>query len=159
MPFPAIINRSNPNGFSLIEVLIGLSLATFCLLAMGQLFYSSTVCTTLSRSKGSAILAARNKLEILSDLYSRNPLHADLTPGHHGPEEVSVINPRDNSILDHFRLTWIVGGVADPRPLKKTIAREVQVSVVPIHANGTLLRSPYFSGSIHLSTNLCPQVQ
>jgi len=159
MKHPTIELRNRDKGFSLVEVLFGLSLAAFGMLAMGQLFFSTASSLNLARSKETAVLAARNKLEYLSDLYFQNSLHADLAPGSHGPEEVPVINPIDDSVLDLFRITWSIGSIVDPRPDNAPVAIEVKVAAKPIRNDGTEINSPYFNRTVQLTAILGPQIQ
>jgi Tfp pilus assembly protein PilV len=117
--------------------MIALVILTFGILAAGQLMYLAMGSNSLSRSKGSAMTVAQDRLESLADLYRRNPADADLTTGAHGPEQVSVTNPNDASIVNRFNVTWNVSAVADPRAGKVLQARQVQVTVTPIQSTGT----------------------
>jgi prepilin-type N-terminal cleavage/methylation domain-containing protein len=145
-----------PEGFSLIEVLIALAAAAIGLLAAGQLMYSAASAGSLARSKGAAVLAARNTIADLSELYSRDPSHEDLVAGDHGPREISVTNPIDNTVLNHFRITWSTAAVADPRPGKNFRALSVRVTVTPIQLDGTPGYSPQFNRILTFETIFSP---
>ena len=77
------------SGFSLIEMMIAMAILTFGLLAVGPLLYIVTSSASLARSKDTAAVAAQDTLEILSDLYARNPSAEEFLPGIHGPQQVS----------------------------------------------------------------------
>ena len=129
------------DGFSLIETMVAMVLLTFGLLAAGQLMYVASASNSLSRSKGSAMTVAQDRLEFLADLYRRAPANPDLTNGDHGPQQVSVTNPNDSSIVNRFNVTWNVSTVADPRAGKVLQARQVLVTVTPIGTTGTTANS------------------
>jgi prepilin-type N-terminal cleavage/methylation domain-containing protein len=146
----------SPQGFSLIETLIALMAAAIGLLAAGQLIYSAACAGFLARSKGVAVLAARNTIADLSELYSRNPSHEDLAAGDHGPREISITNPLDETILNHFRITWSTAAVADPRPGKSIRALSVRVTVTPVRPDGTSGYSPQFNRILTFETIFSP---
>jgi Tfp pilus assembly protein PilV len=130
------------NGFSLAELLIATLILTFGLLAAAQFIYSAVCSASLARSKGSIAVVAQDKLEFLADLYARNPGAAELTNGNHGPDLVPVVNPLTGAVLNRFSVTWQVSMVADPRPGKSLVARQVVVIVKPINAaNGANYRA------------------
>lgn len=153
------VAHNKPYGFSLVEILIGLSLAASGLLVIGQVFVTATRTANLARSKEHAALVARDKLEYLSDLYFRDSINPDLIPGDHGPEDVPVRNPNDGTIMDLFRITWSVGNVADPRPGKVPAALKITVTAIPILNNGTPIDSPYFNSTTVLSNIVGPIIQ
>src|SRR2546422_1658222 len=103
---PRIVFRhgGDSGGFTLIETMIALLILTFGILAAGQLMYVAMGSNSLSRSKGSAMTVAQDRLESLADLYRRDPADANLTTGDHGPEQVSVTNPNDASIVNRFNV-------------------------------------------------------
>jgi prepilin-type N-terminal cleavage/methylation domain-containing protein len=123
------------HGFTLIETLIALVIMAFGLLAAGQLIYIAEASASLSRSKGSAAVVAQDKVEYLSELYSRDPSTADLTDGNHGPEQVQIISPATNHILNRYSVSWIVTTVPDPRAGKVLKAKMVVVTVTPVDSN------------------------
>ena len=127
----------NSGGFTLIETMIALLILTFGILAAGQLMYVAMGSNSLSRSKGSAMTVAHDRLEALADLYRRDPGNASLTTGDHGPEQVSLTNPNDSSIVNRFNVDWNVSAVPDPRAGKVLQARQVRVTVTPIQNTGT----------------------
>ncbi len=123
-------------GFSLIEIMIAVIVSTLGLLAAGQLIYVAASSGSLSRSKGTAAVVAQNKLECLADLYHRNKSDIDLALGSHGPEQTQVINPATGAVLNRYHISWIVSDVSDPRPGKVLDARQIRVTVTPIHSGG-----------------------
>ena len=123
-------------GFTLIEIMIALTLLAFGLLATGQLLFVAAGSGSLARSKSTAGIAAQNMLESLGAAYRQNPLASDLTVGTHGPVRTQVANPTDGSTLNLFAVSWTVNGVPDPRPGKVMKAREVRVTVIPIKDDG-----------------------
>jgi len=127
----------NSGGFTLIETMVALLILTFGILAAGQLMYLAMGSNSLSRSKGTAMTVANDRLESLADLYRRDPSDASLTTGDHGPEQISVTNPNDSSIINRFNVTWNVSAVPDPRAGKVLQARQVRVTVTPIQSTGT----------------------
>ena len=136
MPHWSSENRNAQQGFTLLEALIAILILTFGLLAAGQLIYLAAGAASLARSKGSAAIAAQDKLEFLADLNRRNPGSADLTDGMHGPERVQVHNRAAPCILNQYDVTWTVSPVADPRPGKDSGARQVAVTVAPVDSGG-----------------------
>jgi hypothetical protein len=44
----------------------------------------------------------------LADLYRRDPAHADIVVGSHGPTQVQVTNPVDNTIVNRYNVAWTV---------------------------------------------------
>lgn len=147
-----LLNRHNERGFSLIEVLMATALATVGLLAACQLIYLAMSASSLARSKETAVISAMNKLESLSDEYSKNPSLRNVLPGKHGPEEIRVINPDDGSELNRFQMVWIVETVQDPRPEKILDARRVRVTVTPVLAGGTVNYRPPFNKILNVTT-------
>lgn len=119
-------------GFSLVEALMAICIMCFGLLSVGQLLLATIGGPVLARSKGSATLVAHDKLEFLAEAYRQNPDGPDLTLGDHGPEQVSVSNPSDGTVMNRFRVTWTVSDVPDPRAGKVLKAKRVRVMVVPI---------------------------
>jgi prepilin-type N-terminal cleavage/methylation domain-containing protein len=111
-------------GFTLMETLVALVILTFGLLAAGQMMFVAMGSNSLSRSKGSAVTVAQDRLEFLADLYRQNPANADLTLGTHtflassgqtGPVPVEIKNPNDNTTVNRFSVVWSVCLVPDSR--------------------------------------------
>jgi prepilin-type N-terminal cleavage/methylation domain-containing protein len=123
-------------GFTLVEMLIAMTIMTLGLLAAGQMMYSAMASASLARSKGSAAIVAQDKLEFLADLYRQNSAAGDLTAGNHGPEQVALRNPINNRMLNRFNVTWTVATVPDPRGVVLK-ARQVTVTVTPIRTDST----------------------
>ncbi len=123
-------------GFTLIEIMIALTLLAFGLLAAGQLLFVAAGSGSLARSKSTAGIAAQNMLESLGATYRQNQAAPDLTIGTHGPVQTQVANPTDASTLNGFAVSWAVNGVPDPRPGKVMKAREVRVTVTPVNDDG-----------------------
>jgi len=142
----------NPEGFSLIEIMIALVILTFGLLATAQLIYISVGSGSLARSKQTASIAAQQRMEYLSDLYRLNPDAEDLAPGSHGPQEDIVENPVDGKILNRYRVSWSSAGVADPRPGKAPRARLVSATIVPIRPDGSVNLKPALNKTLTFST-------
>jgi len=130
-------------GFSLIEALIALIVLTFGLLAAGRLIVTAASSASLARSQASAATAAQDKIHALAELYRRDPGCPELTPGDHGPEQLQVVAPASNTVLNRFRVSWSVAAVPDPRPGKSPRAKQVTVTVVPAGDHGEPhLRAP-----------------
>lgn len=121
-------------GFTLVEALIAVFVLAFGLLAAGQMIFVAASSSALARCKGNAALLAQGKLEILADLYSRDPNLMDLENGEHGPEQAEVTNPLGDSVLNRFNVSWTVSEVPDPRAGVELKAKQVTVSVTPIDA-------------------------
>ena len=124
--------RCGTEGFTLVEMLVALCILTFGLLAAAQPIYVALASTTLARSKGGATVAAQNQLELLADLYRRDPNATDLSVGSHGPVQVQVVNPVNSSVLNRYNVAWAVATVPDPRAGRNLNARQVTVTVTPI---------------------------
>lgn len=150
---------SSRRGFALLEVLIAASLAGFGMLAIGQLLFSSAASISLARSRESAVLAARNKLEYLCGVYLQDSAHPDLAPGKHGPEDISFLDPNDGSVLDRFRITWSVEQVQDSRPRWKTAALRLTVAAAPVRNDGSLMNRPYAGRPVFLPAFLGPRIR
>jgi prepilin-type N-terminal cleavage/methylation domain-containing protein len=123
-------------GFTLIESSIAILILASGLLVAGQMIYVALSCASLARSKGTAALVAQNRVELLSDLYARNRNAAELTPGDHGPEPVSIPNPLTGADLNRYFVTWTVTPVPDPRPGKNINARQVLITATPVTTGG-----------------------
>ena len=123
-------------GFTLVEMVIALSILTFGLLAAGQMLYLSLSSSSLARSKGAAAIAVQDKLECLAEMYGQNSAASDLTEGGHGPVQVQVLNPVDGTILNCFKVTWVVNTIPDPRHDKVPSGLRVTVTAVPATAGG-----------------------
>ena len=147
-----LLSRRAPNpdraeaGFTLMETLVALVILTFGLLAAGQMMYLAMGSNSLSRSKGSAITVAQDRLEFLADRYRQSQGDPDLTVGTHtflvatgetAPVPVEVKNPNDNTTLNRFTVTWTVSQVSDPRAGRVLAARQVLVTVTPAQTTGT----------------------
>jgi len=144
------------NGFSLVETMIALAILTFGLLATSPLIYMAVKSSSLARSQSTAGIAAQNKLEILAEVYRRNPSAEDLTLGSHGPEQIQVVNPNDGSILNRFGIHWVISQVPDPRSGRILDARLVRVTVAPIRLDGTGNSRPGFNKILNISTIFSP---
>jgi prepilin-type N-terminal cleavage/methylation domain-containing protein len=144
--------KARSNGFSLIETMMALVILTFGLLAAGPLLYTAAVSNSLSRSKSTAAIAAQNKLECLADLYRRDPSATELTLGSHGPEQVEIMNPIDETMLNQYDVDWVVSPVPDPRPGKTIKARIVRMKVTPIHLQGAENIRPPLNKILNVST-------
>jgi hypothetical protein len=125
-------------GFGLIEILMALLIMTFGLLAVSELIYLTAGAGSLARSKGTAAIAAQNKLEFLSDLYKRDPDSAELSAGAHGPEQTESLNPITGVALNRFEVTWSISNVPDPRPGKALHAKLVSIRVTPVRSGGAV---------------------
>ncbi len=147
------------NGFSLIEMMIALAILTFGLLAASPMIYSAIRSNSLARSQSTAAVAAQNKLEILADVYLRNPSSEDFLPGIYGPEQIEVVNPNDGSILNRYDIHWTVSHVPDPRPGRTLKARLVRVTVTPILSDGTENSRPGFNKILNISTIFSPEMR
>lgn len=150
--------RNREQGFSLVEVIIALIVATFGLLAAGQLMFIAMSSASLARSKTTAALAAGNRMESLSDLYARDQSDVNLSTGSHGPQEFKVSNPNNGSVLNHYHITWTTDTVRDPRQGKIIDARKVRITVTPIRPGGDRNYHPPLNKIISLSTILSPRM-
>lgn len=138
--------------------MIAMLILTFGLLAVGQLIGSSISGTTLARSKGSASMVAQDKIDFLADAYRQNPDGLDLTIGAHGPEQVEVLNPRDdNTAMNRYNVEWVVSSVADPRPGKVIKAKQVRVTVTPIGSGTEVNMQNSLNKVINISALFTPR--
>lgn len=152
------IQRNSERGFSLVEVMIALIVATFGLLAAGQLLFIAMSSASLARSKATAALAAGSMMESLSDLYTRDQSNVHLVAGSHGPQEIKFSNPNDGSVLNRYSITWTTGNVPDPRPGKIPEARHVLVTVTPIRSGGEVNYRPPLNKILSVSTIFSPRI-
>ena len=144
------------DGFSLIETMIALAILVFGLLAANPILYRAMRADSLARSQSTAAVAAQDKLEILADLYRRNPSAADLTAGSHGPDRIRILNPNNGAILNRYEVNWAVGTVPDPRPGMIPDAKLVRVTITPIRPDGTGNSRPGFNKILTISTIFSP---
>jgi len=149
---------SKEQGFTLIEIMIALTLLAFGLLATGQLLYVAASSSSLARSKSTAGIAAQNMLEFLGDAYRQNPSATDLSLGAHGPVQTMVANPTDESILNRFDVSWTVNSVPDPRPGKIIKAREVRITVAPVRDGGADNSRIGLNKILNVTTILSPKL-
>lgn len=143
-------------GFSLVEALVALMILALGLLAAGPMIYVALSSASLSRSKGAAAMTAQSKLQYLSDQYRRNPLGPDLSDGEHGGEQVKIVNPIDNSILNFYAVSWNVSPVSDPRPGKTLRAKYIAVTARPIQTTGADNNQPGLNKIVSLAAILSP---
>ena len=131
---PLECRSSGSEGFSLVESLIAILILALGLMFVGPMIFDAITSTTLARSKDTGALAATNQLETLERLYRANPNDANLTLGTHGPVQVEIVNPNDNSKLNRYSVSWTVASVPDPRAGKTLRAVQVRATVTPIGA-------------------------
>ncbi|MDI9613293.1 MAG: hypothetical protein QM330_09610 [Acidobacteriota bacterium] len=121
-------------GFGLVEALIAVFILALGMMFVGPMIADAVQNTSLSRSKDTASLAAANQMEALNRLYRANPGDANLSIGNHGPVQVEIVNPSDNSKLNRYNVSWTVAEVLDPRPGKTLSAVQVTTTATPIGA-------------------------
>lgn len=121
------------DGFSLVEMMVAICILTVGLLSAAQLLAMTMRMDALARAKSAAALTAQNELERLTDLYRRNPAAEELTIGTHQAEEIIEIrNPITQNVLNRYKITWLVGGLPDPRPGIDPPSRIINVRAIPI---------------------------
>jgi Tfp pilus assembly protein PilV len=132
-------NKAMPNpghagseGFGLVESMMAVLILALGFMYVGPMMFNAVESTTLARSQSTAGLAATQRLEILALKYRANASDADLTAGDHGPVQVEIVNPSDNSKMNRYNVAWTVGSVPDPRAGKVLKAVRVTVTVTPI---------------------------
>ncbi len=150
-------NNRSEGGFTLVEMLISLIILTFGLLAAGQLMAVAMGSASLARSKGSAAVVARDRLEALADLYRQDSSAVDLALGNHGPVQVQVMNTVDNNVMNRYDVAWNVSVVPDARG-KVLSARIVRVTVTPITAAGGVNSRTSLNKIVSMSAIFSPRV-
>ena len=121
------------DGFSLVELLVAVFILTIGLMSAAQFLVMTAGLDMLARSKSAAALAAQNELERLADLYRRNPAAEELTIGTHQAQELTEIrNPATQNVLSRYKITWLVGGIPDPRPGMEPQGRVISVRATPM---------------------------
>ena len=150
-------NNRSEGGFTLVEMLISLIILTFGLLAAGQLMAVAMGSASLARSKGSAAVVARDRLEALADLYRQDSSAVDLALGNHGPVQVQVMNTVDNNVMNRYNVAWNVSVVPDARG-KVLSARIVRVTVTPINAAGGVNSRTSLNKIVSMSAIFSPRV-
>ena len=147
-PDAEVERRETDKGFSLIEVLVAVFILTLGLLSAAQLLTMALGLDALARSKNTAMLAAQNELERLADLYRRNPAAEELTIGTHQAEELTEIrNPLNQTVLNRYKITWLVSGIPDPRQ-----GVDPQGRIISIRATPMLTESMENTGSLKNKT-------
>jgi prepilin-type N-terminal cleavage/methylation domain-containing protein len=142
----------NMQGFSLIEMMIAISIIAFGLLAASQLLYIAAGSNSLARSKSTAGLAAHDTLESLGALYRQDPSAADLALGHHGPRSYEVVNPTRATVLNRYAVEWMVETVPDPRAGTTPNAKRVRTTVTPVTNDGTANSHPGLNKILNITT-------
>jgi prepilin-type N-terminal cleavage/methylation domain-containing protein len=124
-------NSAGTEGFSLIESLMAVLILALGFMFVGPMLFNSVQSIALSRSKDTAGLAAANQLETLARLYKANAADANLTIGAHGPIQVEITNPVDDSKVNRYNISWQVSSVLDVHgaPLQ---AVQATVTATPI---------------------------
>ncbi len=147
------------DGFTLVEVLMALSILTFGLLAVGQLLFASLSASSLARSKSTAAIAAQNQLEYLSDLYRQRATADELLLGSHGPLQTQVVNPSTGGVLNRYSVSWVVSLLPDPRPGKTLSSRLVTVTATPATAEGNVNSRVPLNKIVSISGILSPRIE
>jgi len=125
-------------GFTLVEVLMALTIVAIGLLAVGQEVTIGMSSASLARSKAAGALTAQSKLDQLENLYNRDPENEALSRGSHGPEPVETMDPAEGRLIARSRVDWEVNAVPDPRPGRVLEALQVTVTVKPANRDDTL---------------------
>jgi Tfp pilus assembly protein PilV len=136
------------SGFSLLEAMIALFILTISLLALAQLMIVSLDKTQFSSYDTKAINLAQAKVEELRNLFgwqiSSGQVAADLTPGSHGPEEVTIQPPTATLQGQRsFQVSWQVTDLPSGR-------KSVAISVAPMTTN------PRQNETLTLTTDFAP---
>lgn len=147
----------NGQGFSLIESMIALLILTFGLLATGQVLFTAARLGHLARSKNSAVIAAQNTLEFLSDLYQRNSAAEELAPGSHGPIQNELMNPVNNNALNRYNISWSSELIPDSYPDRSVQGRILSVRVTPILSAGHETSASMLSKIVTVSVLISPE--
>jgi hypothetical protein len=147
------------SGFGLIELMIALLITAFGLLAAGDFLFIAIRMNTLSRSKTTATLAAKETLEYLSALCQQNPTATELQPGIHGPRQSSFNNPLVGSLLNSYNVTWDVEEVNDLRQDIVLKAKTVRVQVQPVQEGGSGNIHPLLNKSLSMTTTLACRIR
>ena len=146
-------------GFTLVEMVVAIGILAFGLLAAGQMLLVAASSASLSRSKGAAAVTAQHRLETLSVLYQQDPLAGELAEGSHGPMQMEIKNPANETTLNCYRVAWEVAPVPDPRPGKRLNIKAVTVSIFPTLTDGTLNSKPGFNKALNVTTILSPETK
>jgi prepilin-type N-terminal cleavage/methylation domain-containing protein len=145
-------------GFTLVEMLIAMTVLTCGLLAVGQLLFASLSSASLARSKSSAAIAAQNQLDSLADLYRQRPVAAELSLGYHGPLQAQVVNPITRVVLNRYNVSWVVSPLPDPRPGKMLSSRLVRVTATPATAEANTNSRVSLNKIVSISGILSPRM-
>ena len=149
-----------PDGFSLVELLVAVFILTVGLLSGAQLLIMVMELDALARSKTTAMLVAQNELERLADLYRRNPAAKELTIGAHQLEElIEVQNPLTQKVLNRYKITWFVDIIPDPRPEVNIAGRIISVRATPMLAESLQDARPFRNKAITLNTVIVAEQQ
>jgi Tfp pilus assembly protein PilV len=125
-------DRGSSEGFGLIESMMAILIFALGFMYVGSMMFSSIKSTTLARSQGTAGIAAAQKLEALALMYRANASDAAFADGNHGPDQVQIVNPNDNTNVNRYNVTWTVSSVPDARAGKVLKAVQVTVTATPI---------------------------
>jgi Tfp pilus assembly protein PilV len=149
--------RVSSAGFSLVEALMAIVIMAFGLMFICQMMFVSLGGAALSRSKGTASLAAANQLEFLGDKYQQDPTDPDLSVGSHTPVQVEIASPNDSTKLNRFSVAWTVSIVTDPRAGTVLNSRLVTVTVTPIATGTTVNRRAGLNKAVSMTTIFSPK--
>jgi len=120
-----------------VDALLALALLACALLVAAQLTSLALKASALSRFKGFAALAAKSRIEFLSERFQNDPLSPEIQPGTHGPVTVEVETPDNGRIINRFQLTWEVLPLPDPRGPGFGRACEIRLRVTPVDFSDT----------------------
>jgi prepilin-type N-terminal cleavage/methylation domain-containing protein len=148
----------NSQGFSLIECMIALIILTFGLLATGQVLFTAARLGHLARAKSTAVTAAQNTVEFLSDLYRRNPAAEELKPGSHGPVSTQLINPVNNNVMNCYSISWISGAIPNSRPAASPQGIILSIRVTPIASSQNRSSTSLPTKSLTVTTLINPEM-
>jgi prepilin-type N-terminal cleavage/methylation domain-containing protein len=152
MPLIKSVCPEPADGFSLVEVMTAVFILAFGLLAAARLLTMTMGLDMLARSKSAAAMAAQNELERLADIYRRNPSAGELTIGTHQAVELSQVrNPLSQNVINMYKITWLVGGLADPRPGITLPGRIISVNATPMLTENEENTRPFLNKTVTIN--------
>jgi len=95
-------------------------------------------------------------IERLSALYKKDRFASDIAIGMHGPQQVEISNPNDETVLNRFQIIWKVDNLADPRQNKALDSRRLNITVEPIGSAGSGNNQHFLNKTINLAAILNP---
>ncbi len=148
-------NRQTQGGFSLLEMLIAVTVLGISLLGLAQLLGLAIQQNGQARLDTASMEVARGKLEELKTIYNwqmeTGLLSSELTAGLHGPEVVELPNVQEHFGIRRLYVQWLV---SDQTIFRKNV--QIFVRPTPEYLSEVDTAQEYLEKTTKISTSLTP---